>query len=76
MPTREPHRTEYIDRLYKEKNIEWLQKEIEAVNRIISSYASDLLSVFNLLEKEKFEKAISNERDIRDKIEKYLFSLM
>jgi len=72
---REPHRTEYINKLYNEKNVEWLNKEKEIINRVIKSYANNLLSIFDLIEKKRYEQAINYEKEVREQIEKYLFNL-
>jgi len=72
---REPHRTIYIDSLYKDKNIEWLKKELESVRCIIMNYSNMIIENLTIGEDERFIKRIEHEREMKQKIEKYLDNL-
>jgi len=76
MPEREPFRTEYIDKLYKAKNVKWLKKELEFIDRILKDYENELVNVINTSKEEKVKQAIFHEKAVRDKIEKYLKEIL
>ena len=69
---REPHRTNYIDTLYKEKNIEWLEQELDSIKCIILWYSTMILETLTNIDEEKYIKRIKNEKEMKQKIEKYL----
>ena len=75
MSVREPFRTEYIDNLYKAKNLEGLKKELDSVERIIESYESNLLFSLSDFDKEKTEKSLKYEKKVKEKLHQYIIKL-
>jgi len=73
---RESCRTDYIDKLYENKNIKWLQKELNLINSIVNNYLKNLSITSLQCEKEKYEKNLKYEKEIRTKIQKYLYDLL
>ena len=72
---REPHRTTYIDNLYKAKNIEGLEAEARNIRCIIIKTAWDILENLTIWEDEKHIKQIKYEKEVLGKIKDYILEL-
>jgi len=75
MLQREPFRTTYIQKLCDEKNIEWLKKELFAVDTIIKEYSAMLLMSLTDIERKRITESLEHKKQIKKNIEECLFKL-
>ena len=77
MSSKDGFRIKYIEELYKTKNIMWLIKELEAIDRIVESYRNQLFfSFLPEVHKKKIKQTIEYEEKVKEKIRDYLSILI